>query len=75
MNIKVNRSFEDVFRAVLLTSGGGKAFPKTAKNALETMALADRLTMEGGIGARDQIPNEAARDAAGRYGIHPPIRP
>jgi hypothetical protein len=36
-------SFEDVFQAILLTSGQGEGFPVASENALKTKALADRL--------------------------------
>ncbi len=43
-----NRSFADVSQAVSLTSRRGEGFPGAAENALETMALANWLTMQGG---------------------------
>ena len=68
-------SFENVSQAILLTSKRGQGFLTAGKSALKTRALAAQLTLRGLRGARDQISDDAAHDAAERYGVYSTIRP
>jgi hypothetical protein len=47
MEAAFNRSFEDGFQAILLTSGRGQGFPTANESALKTKTSAARLATRG----------------------------